>query len=678
MKKSLTIRTKLIILITAMAMLAFIFIGLALIQKWTEATRQSTINRATMFLNTATNAVVHECQKERGATGVFLGSKGTRFRSELRQQRILTDEKIQIMESFLEDFNPKSVSKDFDQQLGVALSDINQLRKKRSEIDKQSITGSEALAYYTDMNAEFLKLVDGVREITLTGESASIIGAYSSFLQSKERAGIERAILSITFSADAFPEKSYEKLITLIAEQNAYTSNFRRQTKNKHVQFYDRKMDHKATREVERMREIALRKGTTGGFGIEGKYWFNTITTKINLLKEVEDYLATDLLDFTAKMKAQKQSLVILFGFGVFALIALVTGGFFVIFSVTRSIMLTADVLGNISDGDGDLTMRLEVKNTDEIGQLSQHFNKFVEKLQSIIRAVTDNTLTLDATSEELSSNAEAMTSKAEGMNEQSNNAANAIEQLSSNLTSVAAGTEEMSITVSTVAAAIEEMSSSLIEVAKSCADGSIMSSDADIKTNAAGKTMEELNTSAGKIGKVIETINNIAGQTNLLALNATIEAASAGDAGKGFAVVAEEVKELAKQTANATEEIARLIGEMQDKTGIAVKSTSEISEIITQLNGTVQTIASAVEEQSATNNEIAKNVSAASEAATDISHNIQVASTDSVEISSNIQNLLSASDTVRLGSEKTSSNSEELSEMVANLRNQINQFKIN
>ncbi len=431
---------------------------------------------------------------------------------------------------------------------------------------------------------------------------------------------------------------------------------------------------------------------------------------------------------------------------------------FFLSRSIIKSILLMPDTLQEISGGD--LTARLDASGKDEIALIARYVNLFVEKLQETIAEVATNTNTLASTSEELSSNAGAMTSSATQMSSQSTSAAAAVEQASTSITNMAEGTaqasgntnsvasaaeevsanlstvgaavEELSANMSTIAsntesatesvgaasAAIEEMSASLSEVSKSCADGSRMSAEADGNARSAGETMATLNEAAERVGKVVEAISGIAAQTNLLALNATIEAASAGEAGKGFAVVASEVKELAKQTAQATEEIGQLIGEMQGKTTDAVDATGAISNLIGQLNGTVQTIASAVEEQSATTNEISGNISRAAEGvrdvstsvqeaalgATEISSNTQEATTGATEIASsvsgiassigeisrqateastgmnevsgNIQDLSSASDTVKTGADQTGTGSGELAGMAARLRELVGQFK--
>ena len=324
----------------------------------------------------------------------------------------------------------------------------------------------------------------------------------------------------------------------------------------------------------------------------------------------------------------------------------------------------------------GDLTQQLEVKSKDELGELVEALNAMSKNLCVAMGDVVRNTSTLAATSEEMSSNSNEMNISAEQMDQESGNAAVAIGQLSSNLSNVSAGTEETSTNINTVASSIEEMSSSLADVAKRCSDGSEMSLEANNKARLAGETMGSLNLSVEDIGKVIETIRSIADQTNLLALNATIEAASAGDAGKGFAVVANEVKELAKQTAQATEEIGLLITNMVDRAGEAMQATHEITNAIDSLSGTVHAIASVVEEQSLTTNEIASNINGISQAATEVSKNIQEASLGSEDVSKSIQNVSAAAKTVKTGADQANAGSNELAKMGARLQQMTEQFK--
>jgi methyl-accepting chemotaxis protein len=197
---------------------------------------------------------------------------------------------------------------------------------------------------------------------------------------------------------------------------------------------------------------------------------------------------------------------------------------------------------------------------------------------------------------------------------------------MSLNMQTVAAASEEMSTSINTVASAIEEMAASLGEVSRSAAQASMIANKASEHADGSRVTVNELGQSAQKIGKVVDLIKGIADQTNLLALNATIEAARAGEAGKGFAVVASEVKELAKQSAQATEEIRAQVEEMQKNTNSSVSAISEITHIIEEMNQINHTIANAVEEQTATINEISQNIIGVAQSANAVSQTVQEA----------------------------------------------------
>ena len=218
-----------------------------------------------------------------------------------------------------------------------------------------------------------------------------------------------------------------------------------------------------------------------------------------------------------------------------------------------------------------------------------------------------------------------------------------ATELVSSNLERVAEAAEEMSNSVATVASAIEEMYSSLNEVAKNAGRGAGVTRDASRMADKTSGIMSDLGSSATEIGDVVDLIKGIAAQTNLLALNAAIEAAGAGEAGKGFAVVANEVKELARQTARATEAIRARIGTIQTNTGTAVEAISGIVEVITEINTIMGTIASAVEEQTVTTNEISRSVAEAAHAANSVTKNVQSAAEGARKTATSVQGAIEA-----------------------------------
>jgi methyl-accepting chemotaxis protein len=325
----------------------------------------------------------------------------------------------------------------------------------------------------------------------------------------------------------------------------------------------------------------------------------------------------------------------------------------------------------------GDLTNNLVVKQKDEIGDLVGSLNEMASNLKEKIKEIQTSSSTLSAASEELSAVSTQIASNAEEVTAQSNTVASATEQATTNVNNISAAAEQMSSGVSTVATSIEEMSASLNEVAKNCQKESQIASTANNQAKSTRDLMERLGVSSKEIGKVIEVINDIADQTNLLALNATIEAASAGEAGKGFAVVANEVKELAKQTATATDQISRQIEEMQTSTGSAVTAIEEITKIIEEINSISHTIVSAVEEQSATVNEIAKAVSGASQAATEIAKNVGESAKGLSEVSSNIQGVNKAATDTASGVNNIKQSSQDLAKLAAGLQKIVGQFKL-
>jgi methyl-accepting chemotaxis protein len=313
--------------------------------------------------------------------------------------------------------------------------------------------------------------------------------------------------------------------------------------------------------------------------------------------------------------------------------------------AATSAVLSKAEAIAS-----GDLTgEEVKVNSKDELGDLAAAMNKMQGNLVKMIVAVSENAQQVANASEEFSVVSQQITTNSEETSAQANVVSNATDQVNRNLQTVATGAEEMSSTIQ--------------EIAKNATESARVSGEAVKTAEATNATISKLGISSAEIGQVIKVITSIAQQTNLLALNATIEAARAGEAGKGFAVVANEVKELAKQTAKATEDISQKIAAIQMDTKGAVDAIATIGAVINQISDISSTIATAVEEQSATTNEMSRNVTEAAKGSSEITQNIAGVSQAAQGTSSSAHESMKAA--------------QQLAQMSTALRGLVEQFKV-
>ena len=368
-------------------------------------------------------------------------------------------------------------------------------------------------------------------------------------------------------------------------------------------------------------------------------------------------------VDDVEKVNAELRNSILMYF--IFILIVALVFAFIIGKSIIGRINYIKDIMADIAEGDGDLTVKLPEDSNDELGVLSNKFNIFIDKLHSMISDLSEQSQVLSAASEELqvtslnmkeslgdaSNEIEETTTIVNEVNNKTTSTATATLEADTNIEGIAKNADEiqgyyeklednsnqLEEKVLSVTTAVDEMNVTISEITKNTTTAASISHDANQRAKETKNTMEQLNKMANDINDIVDLIRDISAQTNLLALNATIEAASAGDAGKGFAVVANEIKSLANQTAEATEKINDQIIAVQDHTKESVDHIENIGVVITSLNDINLTIASTLEEQSVTINEISNDMNVTASTTSDTVENVHVVGERMQEVTTGI-----------------------------------------
>ena len=659
-KIRLSIKSKLFIIFIIPTIALLTQITLSVSEKYTVVNEGRVLKDA-LELSVKMSALVHETQKERGATAGFLSSRGTKFSETLANQKNSTDTKQQELQDSINSIDINSLPKQFTDKMQSVLTKLSEIGNIRSDVKALNISKKDAISYYTNINGSFIDTIAILANESSQEEIVKMLNAYVNFLYSKERAGIERAVGSGVFANSSATTADKIKLNSLISEQNSFLKSFEVLAKKDSIEYMNNVLVGNAVEEVNRMRLVVLGSEPVSASNVQGSYWFSTITKKINLLKNIEDKLSENLMQ-TIQNIDKKESTSLMWMLIVNILLIFIAGtiGYF----ISKNILIALKEMNKVSNelAKGNLTKELHINSNDEIGETADEMNNFIHSVkETIINAKNSSTENVSI-SHELSVTALSVGQNVEHsmtIISEASERANAIKYTIEDAISDAKESKEDIIKANDT---LDEARNDIIGLT------SKVQESVEMEVELAGR-MSELSTDAEEVKSILSVISEIADQTNLLALNAAIEAARAGEHGRGFAVVADEVRKLAERTQGSLTEINATIN-------VIVQSIVDASTQMENNSKEVQTLANIAMDVELKITDTVEIVNSAV-AASDKTVQDFITTGESInEVVSKVENINELSSKNTRSVEEIASAAEHLNSLTENLNAELDTFK--